>query len=49
MVLRQAVSHLVCPIQDAPTISEYLDIFAGPVNVDLDVESVWPMPAPLKF
>lgn len=38
----------VC-VQDAPTIEEYLDIFNGPVNVDLDSESVWPMPVPLKF
>ncbi|GAX83696.1 hypothetical protein CEUSTIGMA_g11121.t1 [Chlamydomonas eustigma] len=37
------------PAEDAPSIPEYLDIFSGPVNVDLDVESVWPMPNPLKF
>lgn len=37
------------PAEDAPTMEEYLDIFNGPVNVDLDSESVWPMPTPLKF
>lgn len=37
------------PAEDAPTIHEYLEIFNGPVNVDLDSESVWPMPTPLEF
>ncbi|KAG2496145.1 hypothetical protein HYH03_005747 [Edaphochlamys debaryana] len=37
------------PTEDAPTISEYLDIFDSPVNVDLESEQVWPMPPPLKY
>ena len=36
------------PAEDAPTVAEYLDIFGGTVNVDLDSESVWPMPMPIK-
>ena len=36
------------PAEDAPTLTEYLDIFNGSVNVDLDSDSVWPMPMPLK-
>jgi hypothetical protein len=37
------------PADDAPTIAEYLDIFSGPINVDLDSESVWPIPPPLRI
>jgi hypothetical protein len=39
----------LCPADDAPTLDEYLDIFNGPANVDLDSELVWPAAAPLKF
>lgn len=28
----------------APTIPEYLRIFHGPVDVDLESDRVWPMP-----
>ncbi len=35
--------------QDAPTVSEFLDIFDSPINVDLESEQVWPMPPPLKY
>lgn len=34
---------LPLPLQDAPTIDEYLELFDEPVNVDLDSERVWPM------
>ncbi|MEW5319878.1 MAG: hypothetical protein WDW38_010997 [Sanguina aurantia] len=34
---------------EAPSIAEYLDIYDAPVNVDLDSELVWPMPAPIEY
>ena len=33
----------------APTVSEFLDIFDSPVDIDLESDNVWPMPAPLVF
>ena len=33
----------------APSLSEFLDIFDAPVNIDLDDENVWPMPPQLVF
>lgn len=29
---------------DAPLVTEFLDMFDGPVNIDLESERVWPMP-----
>mmetsp|Transcript_3901 Transcript_3901/g.8374 ORF Transcript_3901/g.8374 Transcript_3901/m.8374 type:complete len:240 (+) Transcript_3901:151-870(+) len=37
------------PAEDAPSLEEFLDIFDAPINVDLDSESVWPMPMGLKY
>lgn len=39
----------LCCVQDAPTFDEYLEIYDSPVNVDLDSEQVWPLPAPLRY
>lgn len=39
----------LAPTEDAPTVSEFLDIFDSPINVDLESEQVWPMPPPLKY
>ena len=33
----------------APTVPEFLDIFDSPVDIDLESDNVWPMPAPLVF
>ncbi|GIL91097.1 hypothetical protein Vretimale_9519 [Volvox reticuliferus] len=45
----QEVVLSLAPTEDAPTVTEYLEIFDSPVNVDLESEQVWPMPAPLKY
>ncbi|GLC67795.1 hypothetical protein PLESTF_000608200 [Pleodorina starrii] len=45
----QEVVLSLAPTEDAPTVSEYLDIFDAPVNVDLESEQVWPMPAQLRY
>lgn len=39
----------LCATEDAPLVEEFLDLFDAPINVDLDSEKVWPMPAQLKY
>lgn len=36
-------------LQDAPTLEEFMDIFNGPINVDLESEQAWPMAPALAF
>ena len=42
-----AASQLLKMVPARP--QEFLDMFATPVELDLDSERVWPVPQPLKF
>ena len=33
----------------APSLPEFLEIYDAPVDLDLESDNVWPMPAPLVF
>ncbi|MDA9098053.1 hypothetical protein N9L76_03870 [bacterium] len=35
--------------QGPPTLTEFLDVYHAPLDVDLDSENVWPAPPPLQF
>jgi len=40
--VESALSLIAC--EDAPSVDEFLALFDGPVNIDLESERVWPMP-----
>ena len=46
--LKQLMGLLKQP-EGAPTLTEFLEVYDSPLDVDLDGENVWPMPSTLKF
>ena len=46
--LKQLMGLLKQP-EGAPTLTEFLEVYDSPLDVDLDGENVWPMPSTLNF
>ena len=46
--LKQLMGLLKQP-EGALTLTEFLEVYDSPLDVDLDGENVWPMPSTLKF